>query len=171
MQQTQIQNSRVTIFVTLTIAAASSLLFSYYVEYVIGAAPCYLCLWQRFIFYLLLGLSVIAVICHKLRNILYKLVICSILLSIAVSGYHYGVENMIFTPTKTCTTNTISQNFSSASEMKQSLMHVDMAPDCRSPGFRIMGISMTTMNLVWSIMLLCFCCSVDILCKRYVKDA
>ena len=69
--------------------------------------------------------------------------------SLFISGYHLGIENNIFTEFSGCTNENL--NTTNKTELLESLNNY--MPNCKSVSFRILGLSLATINFILSIAL------------------
>ena len=67
--------------------------------------------------------------------------------SIALSGYHVGIENNIFNEFSGCTNNNL--NITNKLELLNSLNKT--LPNCKNVNFRLLGLSLATINLIISL--------------------
>ena len=84
----------------------------------------------------------------KNKIFIYFLIIAFIS-SILISGYHVGIENNIFTEFSGCTNNSL--NTIDKAELLQSLNN--LLPNCKDVNFKILGLSLATINFLLSIAL------------------
>ena len=108
-----------------------SLLIAIYIEKALGHMPCSLCLYQRIpyllaIFVCFIGFS-----------------------SAALSGYHTGVENNIFSELSSCKNENI--NIIDKTKLLDSLKESNVS--CKDVNFRIFGFSLATINFFISIII------------------
>lgn len=164
-----ILNSYRRFFIVLAIVPVVSLSFAYYVEYILEVAPCTLCTYQRWPYYMLFFLSILGISFSRLSNILHKVIILNFVISALISGYHYGIEKEIFSEPKTCKVNTIMSENLSVKERIKLLETIPVVKSCKAVPFKIMNMSMAVMNFLWSILLLLFCCIVNLYYCKYAK--
>ena len=94
-------------YLAIALFSIFTLLSAVYVEYVLGAKPCKLCIYQRIpyivaIFLCFFGYS------NLKKNIWIYLVSLTFLISFLISGYHTGIENNIFDEFSGCTSNNLN---------------------------------------------------------------
>ncbi|KJV57185.1 disulfide bond formation DsbB family protein [Orientia chuto str. Dubai] len=156
-------------FIILAIVPIVSLVFAYYVEHILEITPCTLCIYQRIPYYILFCLSILGISCSKLGNVLHKIIMLNILVSVLISGYHYGIEKGIFNEPRTCKVNTpMIKNLSVEARMKL-LDTISIVKSCKAAPFKIIGMSMSMMNFLYSIVLLLLCYIVNLYYSKYAK--
>ena len=138
-------NTKIICLITLIISIIS-LLSAIYIEHSIGIKPCKLCIYQRVPY--LFGIFVCFFGYNYFKNIfwLYTLLAVFILSSI-LSGYHMGIENNIFNEFSGCTNGNL--NITNKLELLKSLKNVVIG--CKSVNFRILGLSLATINFIISL--------------------
>ena len=144
------QNTR---FFYLSIFLISSLILlsAYYIEYVLNEDPCKLCIYQRIpyfvgVFFCLLGFF------FKNKIIFLYLVIFTFFVSFILSGYHVGIENEIFQEFSGCTSNNMG-----LIKKEEILNSLDKLPlSCKNVNFKILGLSLATLNLFISFLIILF---------------
>ena len=71
-------------------------------------------------------------------------------ISSIISGYHLGIENSFFNEFSGCTNENL--NTIDKSELLQSLN--SFLPNCKDVNFKIFGLSLATINFIFSIALI-----------------
>ena len=134
----------------LLILSTSSLIFAYFVEYIMHLSPCILCIYQRFPYLVFIALSIISLSSEKNYIIYY---IFTAIIAICLAGYHAGVEHGIFELSSFCTPPiSIGDNASTADFVK--LLYNKPIATCEKPALVILGFSMTELNLLLNLCLL-----------------
>ena len=128
-----------------------SLISAYFIEYVLGHMPCNLCLIERIPY----GLSIILIILNYSQKINEKFIILLLILtfsfSFIVSLYHFGIEQGFFEESTVCGLYD-SSNIISKEELLNQLQKKTIS--CKDVTFRIFGFSLTTFNIVLSLILI-----------------
>ena len=90
------------LILSLVICSASVLIAAMYFQYVLGLAPCKLCVWQRFphVFSIVIGTLILFNPKFKLVGTLSALV--AILVGTCLAGYHAGIEAKFWPGPKSC---------------------------------------------------------------------
>ena len=137
-------------FHTLVLLSALVIAAVYFIEYVLDYPPCILCLYQRLPWYGLLIIGLLGWqwqnrtrILH--RNFLY-LGLLVLLCSIALAGYHVGVEFLWWPGPESC--GNAAQNLSAEALL------ATPAISCEEVAFRLLGGSLALWNFIVSILLL-----------------
>ncbi len=120
-----------------------------YIEHVLSVPACKLCLYQRIPYIFSVIFCFLGYFFAKNKIWLY-LIIITFLVSAAVSGYHLGIENNLFTEFSGCTNDSL--NSIDKKELLQSLNN--FLPNCKDVSFRIFGLSLATINFILSIALI-----------------
>tara|TARA_B100000900_G_scaffold251820_1_gene214576 strand:+ start:2502 stop:2990 length:489 start_codon:yes stop_codon:yes gene_type:complete len=127
-----------------------SIISAFFIEYYLGHKPCNLCLIQRIPY----GLSIILIIVNFFQSKNEKFIILLLVLifsfSFLISFYHFGIEQGFFKESAVCTTKNISGIISKEELLKQLQINV---VSCKDVTFRIFGFSLTTFNMIISLIL------------------
>ena len=134
--------------------AAAAPLFAIGSETWWGLAPCALCLWQRWPYWVAAGLAAAGVVvAGRGRAVLLGLAALGAFASAAIGGFHVGVEQGWWpSPLPGCAAATASGGALSIDEMMRGLAAVPNKP-CDAPTFLIPGLplSMAAMNLIYGL--------------------
>ena len=128
-----------------------AILFALYIEYILNYNPCKLCLYQRIPYIIAIFVSFIGYNYFKNNKILIFIAIIFSISSL-ISGYHYGIENNIFEEFSGCTANSIE--IIDKIELLKSLN--DNVISCKDVNFKIFGISLAGINLLFSLLIIIF---------------
>jgi disulfide bond formation protein DsbB len=133
----------------LAIAAAAILAAVFAFQYLGGAAPCPLCIWQRYPYGLLIALGVIGFFWQPRP----MLALCALVLLVGagLAGYHYGVEEGWFALPAGCAA---AGQATSIEELRQMLR--EAPPACDQVEFTVLGWSLAAWNLLASLGLAAF---------------
>ena len=127
-----------------------SLISAFFIEYILGHQPCNLCLIQRIPY----GLSIILIIFNFfLRKNIQFIILLLILIfsfSLILSFYHFGIEQGFFEESSVCGVKDIS-NVISKEELLKQLQEKTVS--CKDVTFKIIGFSLTTINMLLSLIL------------------
>ena len=124
-----------------------AIFFALYTEYILGYKPCKLCLYQRIPYIMAIFISFIGYNYFKNDKILI-LIIVIFLISVLVSGYHFGIENNIFEEFSGCAVNSLE--IVNKTELLKSLN--DKVISCEDVDFKLLGISLAGINLLFSLL-------------------
>tara|TARA_Y100000817_G_scaffold223875_1_gene176926 strand:+ start:144 stop:632 length:489 start_codon:yes stop_codon:yes gene_type:complete len=128
----------------------ASLIFAYFIEYMLGHQPCNLCLIQRIPY----GLSIVLIILNFLikKNEKFVILLLTLIFSFSfiVSFYHFGIEQGFFEESMVCGLKNASDIISKEELLKQLQ---EKTISCKDVTFRIFGFSLTTFNIIISLIL------------------
>ena len=128
-----------------------AIFFALYVEYILQYKPCKLCLYQRLPYIVAIFISFVGYNYFKNDKILIIIVVI-FLISVFISGYHYGIENNIFEEFSGCTANTLE--IIDKSELLKSLKY--NISNCKDVNFNLFGISLAGINLLLSLLIVVY---------------
>ncbi len=126
-----------------------ALISAYFIEHILGHQPCNLCLIERIPY----GLSIILIftifLLKKERKFFILLLILNFIFSLAISFYHYGIEQDFFQESAVCGIKDFTENITKEDLLKQLN---EKAISCKDVTFRIFGLSLTSINIVISLL-------------------
>jgi len=125
-----------------------SLLIALYIEFYLGYSPCKLCIYQRIPYLLAIFITFLGINYYKNLIWLYLLLII-FFLSLLLSGYHFGIEQEIFSEFSGCTGDSI--NITDKNELLE-LLNSEVN-SCKNVDFRILGLSLATINFLLSFLI------------------
>ena len=124
---------------------------AFFIEYALGHQPCNLCLIQRIPY----GLSIILILMNyfmrKNEEFIILLLILIFSFSFIISFYHFGIEQGFFKESSICGLKNLS-NIISKEELLEQLQVITVS--CKDVTFRIFGFSLTTFNIIISLILI-----------------
>ena len=127
-----------------------SIISAYFIEYVLGYQPCNLCLIERIPY----ASSIILIILNYLFNQNKKFIILLLILvfafSLLISFYHFGIEQGFFEESTVCGIKDANNVISKEELLKQLQLKTI---SCKDVTFRIFGLSLTTFNIVISLVI------------------
>ena len=132
------------IFIFSAIALSSA----FFIEYILGHQPCNLCLLERIPYGLSLVLISTIFILRKNEKFFILLIIITFIFSLAISFYHYGIEQGFFEESAVCGVKDFTENITKEDLLKQLS---EKTVSCKDVTFRILGLSLTSINIVISI--------------------
>ena len=136
------------IILTFSIIA---LISAYFIEYILGHQPCNLCLIERIPYGLSIIFITIIFVFKKNEKFLILLLILTFVFSFVISFYHYGIEQGFFEESTVCAIKNASENMTTEdllSELNKRTI------SCRDVTFRIFGLSLTSINIIISILII-----------------
>ncbi len=128
-----------------------SIISAYFIEYILGFQPCNLCLIQRIPYALSIILLIINSIFNKNEKFFIILLILIFIFSFAISFYHFGIEQGFFEESAVCLLKSDS-NIISKEELLKQLSQKNIS--CKDVTFKIFGMSLTTFNMILSLIIL-----------------
>ena len=141
------ENNYLQILFILSILILGSALI---IEYIFGYQPCNLCKIER-IPYLLSIIILITNYLFKGNQTFYAvLLILIFLFSIIISFYHLGIEQGFINESTVCKTK--SFNLLTKEDILNSLKELNIS--CKNVALKILGLSLTTYNMLISILML-----------------
>ena len=135
----------------ILILSCITLISAYFIEYVLGHQPCNLCLIERIPYGLSIILLTIIFIFKKNEKFFILLLILIFVFSVAISFYHYGIEQGFFEESSVCKLKNFTEGMTKEDLLKQ-LSHKIVS--CKDVTFRIFGLSLTSINIVISLLLI-----------------
>jgi disulfide bond formation protein DsbB len=126
-----------------------ALISAFFIEYILGHQPCNLCLIERIPY----GLSIIIIMAifliKKNQKFLVLLLILIFIFSFTISFYHFGIEQGFFQESSVCGVMSLTESITKEELLKQLS---EKAISCRDVTFRIFGLSLTSINIVISLL-------------------
>ena len=126
-----------------------ALIAAFFIEYVLGHQPCNLCLIERIPYGLSIMIIMAIFLIKKNQKFLVLLVILTFIFSFTISFYHYGIEQGFFQESSVCGAKSLTEDITKEKLLKQLS---ERAISCKDVTFSIFGLSLTSINLVISIL-------------------
>ncbi len=120
-----------------------SILFAFYVEYVLEHKPCNLCLLQRLPYILSIILIILVTIFKNLERLLFLFLSLIFLLGSLLALYHVGIERGLISESYICG-NGIDTSSTDKTEILNQLENKIIS--CKDVTFTIFGLSLATIN-------------------------
>ena len=128
-----------------------SIISAFFIEYVLGHKPCNLCLIERIPYVLSIILITLNYISKKNEYFIILLLLIIFCFSLIISFYHFGIEQGFFEESTICGLKDASSILSKEEILKQ-LQTKSIS--CKDVTFRIFGFSLTTFNIIISLILI-----------------
>ena len=128
-----------------------SIISAFFIEYVLGHKPCNLCLIERIPYVLSIILVILNYISKKNEYFIILLLLLIFCFSLIISFYHFGIEQGFFEESAVCGLKDASSILSKEEILKQLQIKT---VSCKDVTFRIFGISLTTFNIIISLILI-----------------
>ena len=125
-----------------------TLISAYFIEYVLGHQACNLCLIERIPYGLSIVLIITILVLKKNQKFLVLLLILTFIFSLAISFYHYGIEQGFFQESPVCGVRDFNENITKEDLLRQLN---EKTVSCKDVTFRILGLSLTSINIVISL--------------------
>ena len=139
-----------TYFKIILFISLFAIISAFLIEYVLGHQPCNLCLIQRIPYGLSIILIIFSFILRKNIQFIILLLILIFLFSLILSFYHFGIEQGFFEESAFCGVKDAS-NVLSKEELLKQLQEKTVS--CKDVTFKILGFSLTTINILISLIL------------------
>ena len=143
-----------------------SIISAFFIEHVLGHQPCNLCLIERIPY----GLCIILISLYYFKRQNEKFIILLLILifsfSFLISFYHFGIEQHFFEESNVCTMKNTSEVISKEELLKQ--LQVKTI-SCKDVTFRIFGFSLTTFNMLISLILIILLLKIFIRYEKFKK--
>ena len=148
----------------ILIISLVAIISAYFIEYVLGHQPCNLCLIERIPY----GLSIILISLNyffkKNKKFIILLLIFIFFFSFAISVYHLGIEQGIFEESAICSLKNTTGIISKEEILKQLQ---EKTVSCKDVTFRIFGLSLTSINILLSLILISLLIKIYISYEKY----
>ena len=136
----------IVIFAIISLAIISALIIQYW----LGHEPCKLCLYQRIPYFLAILLIIKIFFFKEYEKITLLILTLIFVSSTALAFYHFGIEQGFFSESLACTAPDLSKTLSKEQLLEQ-LKQNNIS--CKDVSFRILGLSLATINMVLSLVL------------------
>ena len=128
-----------------------SLVIAYYIQYVLGHKPCNLCLIERIPYISAVILVSLMFIIKKFERVIAGTVMLFFIFGAVISFYHVGIEQGFFSESLVCDLGNANESLSKEDLLKQ--LENKTVVSCKDVTFRLLGLSLATINTVISILL------------------
>ena len=127
-----------------------SILFAFYVEYILGHKPCNLCLFQRLPYILIIFLIVLLLIFKSFERLIFLFLSIIFLSGALLALYHFGIEQGVFSESFVCKGDDNGSTLNKEEILKQLKIR---QISCKDVTFTILGVSLATINTFVSTIL------------------
>ena len=128
-----------------------SLVIAYYVQSILGHKPCNLCLIERIPYISAVILVSLMFIIKKFERVIAGTVMLFFIFGAVISFYHVGIEQGFFSESLVCDLGNANESLSKEDLLKQ--LENKTVVSCKDVTFRLLGLSLATINTVISILL------------------
>ena len=140
-----------------------SIISAYFLEYVMGYQPCNLCLIERIPYILSLIILLLNYKFKKNGKFFILMLILTFSFSLIISVYHFGIEQGFFKESLICDVKNAISNLSK----EELLIELQKKPtSCKDVTFRIFGLSLTSINILISLVLIVLLTKIFILYEK-----
>jgi len=126
-----------------------ALISAFFIEYVLGHQPCNLCLIERIPYGLSIMIIISVFLIKKNQKFFVLLLIFTFAFSFAISFYHFGIEQGFFQESSVCGVKSLTESITKEDLLKKLS---EKTISCRDVTFRIFGLSLTSINIVISLL-------------------
>ena len=127
-----------------------SLISVFIIEFVLDHEPCKLCVYQRIPYVISILLISTILFLKKYKKIILFLLFIIFVISSILAFYHFGIEQGFFNESMLCESNNSLKALNKEELLKQ-LEQTNIS--CKDVSFRIFGLSLATINTIFSIAL------------------
>ena len=127
-----------------------ALLSAFFIEYVLGHQPCNLCILERIPYVVAIVIVLLTYKFSQFEKLFLVLLIIVFLTATILSVYHFGIEQGFIEESLVCDL----KNGSGATSKEEILKQLqEQKMSCKDVTFKIFGLSLTTYNIVISILI------------------
>jgi len=127
-----------------------ALLSAFFIEYVLGHQPCNLCILERIPYVIAIVIVLLNYKFSQFEKIFLVLLVIVFLTATILSVYHFGIEQGFIEESLVCDLKNGSEVTSKEEILKQLQ---EQKVSCKDVTFKIFGLSLTTYNIVISILI------------------
>ena len=127
-----------------------ALLSAFFIEYVLGHQPCNLCILERIPYVIAIVIILLNYKFSQFEKIFLVLLVIVFLTATILSVYHFGIEQGFIEESLVCDLKNGSEATSKEDILKQLQ---EQKVSCKDVTFKIFGLSLTTYNIVISILI------------------
>ena len=127
-----------------------ALLSAFFIEYVLGHQPCNLCILERIPYVIAIVIILLNYKFSQFEKIFLVLLVIVFLTATILSVYHFGIEQGFIEESLVCDLKNGSEATSKEEILKQLQ---EQKVSCKNVTFKIFGLSLTTYNIVISILI------------------
>tara|TARA_B100001996_G_scaffold190289_1_gene145524 strand:- start:925 stop:1407 length:483 start_codon:yes stop_codon:yes gene_type:complete len=127
-----------------------SLVFAYFIEYILDHKPCNLCLIERMPYIFAIIIVLLTIILKKFEKATLILLSLAFVFGTIISFYHFGIEQEFFSESLVCDLEKNNSDLSKTDLLKELK---EKTISCKDVVFRIFGFSLATINTIVSLVL------------------
>lgn len=129
------------------IIAIFALLFAFYLQYILGYEPCKLCMYQRYVYILVILLSLLGFFLHKSKLIPILLIILFIIIT-SIGFWHLGIEQQWWAASLEC--SGITENIGSLEEELKNINNRPVAT-CDQVSPKFLNITLVQWSFIYAL--------------------
>ena len=138
------------IFFLAVLFSIFAILSAFFMQYVLGHAPCKLCTYQRIPYYIIILVGLITLFFPKIIKLTYFLLIFLLLAEFLVSNYHTLSTYEVISYSG-CQSAEIPSDIN---QLKEALMSDTLIVNCSNANLKYFGIPLSIYNSFFSLMFL-----------------
>ena len=127
-----------------------ALMSAFFIEYVLGHQPCNLCILERIPYVIAIVIILLNYKFSQFEKIILVLLVIVFSTATILSVYHFGIEQGFIEESLVCDLKNSSEVTSKDEILKQLQ---EQKVSCKDVTFKIFGLSLTTYNIVISILI------------------
>ena len=127
-----------------------ALISAFFIEYILGHQPCNLCILERIPYVVAIVIIILNYKFSQFEKIFLVLLVIVFLTATILSVYHFGIEQGFIEESLVCDLKNGSEATSKEEILKQLQ---EQKVSCKDVTFKIFGLSLTTYNIVISILI------------------
>ncbi|WP_440653367.1 disulfide bond formation protein B [Candidatus Pelagibacter sp. HIMB1542] len=127
-----------------------ALMSAFFIEYILGHQPCNLCILERIPYVIAIVIILLNYKFYQFEKIFLVLLVVVFLTATILSVYHFGIEQGFIEESLVCDLKNGSEATSKEEILKQLQ---EQKVSCKDVTFKIFGLSLTTYNIVISILI------------------
>ena len=127
-----------------------ALISAYFIEHILGHQPCNLCLLERIPYFSAIILVLLNFKFSQFKKFFTFVLIIVFFIATLLSLYHLGIEQGFINESTVCETK--SFNLLTKEDILNSLKELNIS--CKNVALKILGLSLTTYNMLISILML-----------------
>ncbi len=143
-------NNKTLLLKLILLVSFVALISAFFIEYVLGHQPCNLCILERIPYVIAILIIFLNYKFSEFEKIFLFLLIIVFLTATILSTYHFGIEQGFIEESLVCDLKNDS-GVTSKEEILKQLQEQKVS--CKDVTFKIFGLSLTTYNIVISILI------------------
>ena len=143
-------NNKTLLLKLILLVSFVALISAFFIEYVLGHQPCNLCILERIPYLLAIVIILLNYKFSQFEKLFLVLLIIVFLTATILSVYHFGIEQGFIEESLVCDLKNGS-GVTSKEEILKQLQEQKVS--CKDVTFKIFGLSLTTYNIVISILI------------------